>query len=84
MKLRLIDRIFLILCGLVLLAQAVLLAAEAFFGVPVSELVNDILTLGGLAQVLAFLAWMVLLLTFSAVCFTSVIRPRNKKFGFVT
>jgi len=83
MKLSFWDRLLLTVFGLLMLCGAVLLALEAFFGLPVTAFVGQILTFGSLKRVLAFAFMLLMLFTLGVYAVLRPWRRRSKKRGFV-
>lgn len=83
MKLRIMDRLLICLCGLVLLCLAAALMADAFFGVPVVAALELLVMLGDAGTVVGFVLLCAALIALGAYCVSMLWRKSKGKRGFV-
>lgn len=83
MKLRIMDRLLIGLCGLVLVCTALALMADAFFGAPVVAALERILTLGDAGAVIGFILLCAALMALGGYCVSMLWQKSKGKRGFV-
>ena len=83
MKLRIIDRLLICLCGLALLCAACGLIADAFFGAPVVAALELLVMLGDAGTVIGFVLLCAALIALGVYCVSMLWRKSKGKRGFV-
>ena len=83
MKIRILDRLLVMLAGLLLMAGAAALLAQAYFGVDIAAWVLAFIAKRDLKHMAAVIGVAVLLFVLGLYCFCMLFRHRKRKAGFV-
>ena len=84
MKMRIVDKIFVALCGLVVLLLGAGMAAELFFGAKITPALTKLLSGENIWLSVAAVGIMLLCVIMAVCCFAAMLRRRVSNHGFVS